>query len=116
MAPSRKGRVRVLRRQRAKLLEELPGLVLLIGGSFFERFSTCSRPACGCHAGKRHGPRGYLSVTRDGVQRQHYVPKGQVEAVREGIRQHRRLLTIVQRITAINLQLMREGALDEHHA
>jgi len=108
--------LRALRRRRGKLLEELAGLVSMIGGSFFQRFSTCSRPTCGCHTGKRHGPRGYVSVTRDAVQRQHYVPKGQVEAVRKGIRQYRRLLTIVERITAINLQLVREGALDEPHA
>jgi hypothetical protein len=102
-----------LKRHRHKLLEELPQLVRLLRGSFFERFSTCSRPACRCHQGQRHGPRAYVAVTAEKAQRQHYVPKSQVEAVRDGVRQFHRVLAIVDRVTAINLELMRGGALDD---
>ena len=115
MSKTRPATAAGLRRERRKLLKELSGLSLLIRGSFFERFSTCARPNCACHKGKRHGPRAYLSVTRDQAQRQHYVPQRQIDAVRRGVRQHQRLLQIVERITAINLQLMREGALHERH-
>lgn len=102
-----------LRRERRKLLDELPSLVGMLRASFFERFSTCSRPSCACHQGQRHGPRAYVAVTAQQVQRQHYVPKSQRQAAREGVRQYHRLLAIVDRVTAINLELMRGGALHD---
>ncbi|MDO9509138.1 MAG: hypothetical protein Q7I97_07355 [Thermovirgaceae bacterium] len=104
---------RSLRSEREKLLGELSGLYGLIHGSYFERYSTCSRPGCACHQGKKHGPRAYVSRTLEGKPRQHYVPKGQVDAVRNGIGQYHRMLQIADRITEINLELMREGRLDE---
>ena len=100
-----------MREQRRKLLEELSTLLLLIRGSFFQRYSTCSRPTCACHKGKRHGPRSYVSVTDSKAQRQHFVPKSQVGAVQRGIRQYHRLLKITIRITRINLELMRRKGL-----
>jgi hypothetical protein len=47
------------------------------------------------------------------IQKQHYVPKEQVEAVENGIRQYHRLLEIVLDVTRINLELMRRSALKE---
>jgi len=81
--------------------------------SYLERFSTCSRPNCSCHQGKRHGPRRYVVITRDKAQRQIYVPQTQVDIVRAGIQQYHRLLEIVDRITAINLELMQRRVLNE---
>jgi len=109
----KKTRMKALRRERRKLLDELASLSRLIRGSFVERFSTCSRPRCACHAGRRHGPRFYVAVTQRRAQRQHYVPQQQVDAVREGIAQYHRLLDILDRLTAINLQLMRGGGFHE---
>jgi len=54
-----------------------------------------------------------VAVTRKKAQRQCYVPKSQLEAVRAGVAQYHRLLAIVDRISSINLQLMRAGKLDE---
>ena len=106
-------KIGALRRERRRLLAELASLSQVIRGSFVERFSTCSRPTCACHAGRRHGPRFYVAVTQRRAQRQHYVAKRQVEAVRRGIAQYHRLLDILDRLTAINLQFMRGGMLDE---
>jgi hypothetical protein len=105
--------IRALRRERRRLQAELGSLSRVIRGSFVERFSTCSRPRCSCHAGQRHGPRFYVAVTQRRSQRQHYVPQRQVDAVREGIAQYHCILEILDRLTAINLQLMRGGVLDE---
>jgi len=113
MTKFRKMSVGTLRRERQRLLEELPSLSGLIKGSLFERFSTCGRPKCTCHEGKRHGPRCYLAITEAQRQRQRYVRKADVADVQAGVRQYHRLLEIAERITAINLQLMREGAHDE---
>jgi len=113
MNQSQQARIKTLRRKRQKLLQELPSLSLLIRGSFFQRFSTCSRPNCSCHEGKPHGPRAYVAVTQEKAQKQHYIPTQQLNAVRKGIRQYHRLLEIVLRITVINLELMRLRALEE---
>lgn len=99
--------------KRRRILEELAALPLLVHGSYLERFSTCARKQCACHQGRKHGPRAYLVVYRDKKQRQAYVPQAQQEAIKQGIRQHQRLMAIVQQITDINLKLMRAGVLDE---
>ncbi|WP_367362549.1 DUF6788 family protein [Mesotoga sp.] len=96
--------------RRAILLKELSTLSHLIHGSWFERYSTCSRPNCSCHTGNRHGPRHYLVVQEEGRQRQKYVPKSQVSAALKGIEQYHRLQEIVEEITQINLALMKERA------
>jgi hypothetical protein len=97
--------------KRQRLLEELAELSLLLHASYLERFSTCMRPHCECHEGKKHGPRCYLAVYRDRKQRQVYVPQPQWDAVQQGLRQYQKLEEIVQAITDINLQLMRAGHL-----
>lgn len=113
MAKRSPATVRALRRERARLLRELSTQSLLLRGSLFERFSTCTRPTCRCHEGQPHGPRTCLAVTSGKRQRQHYVPQSQRAAVREGVRQFHRLLATLDRVTAINLELMRGGLLDE---
>jgi hypothetical protein len=102
-----------LRSERDQLLEELSRLCLLIHGSYFERYSTCSRSGCACHEGRRHGPRGYVALRSAGRPGQHYVPRSQVSAVQKGVEQYHRLLQVADRITEVNLQLMRGGRLDE---
>jgi hypothetical protein len=104
-------KIAALRCEREKLLSELVEVHLLVRGTYLERFSTCSRPNCACHKGKRHGPRSYVVVTRMKNQRQVYIPKDQVEVLRTGVAQYRRLLEIVDRVTSINLELMRGGVL-----
>ena len=108
-----RSQVRALVRNRSRLLRELAALSLLIRGSYLERFSTCSRPDCACHRGERHGPREYVVVSREQKQRQVYVPKAQLQAVRAGLLQYQRMIELADKISEINLKLMRGGALDE---
>ncbi len=98
-----------LREERRELLRELGGLSGLLHGTWVERYSTCSRPGCACHRGKRHGPRHYLVINVNGRQRQRYVPERLAGAVLEGLSQHRRLLEIARRLTDLNLALLRGG-------
>ena len=100
-------------RERTALLEELSSLALLIRGTFFHRYSTCSRPSCACHRGERHGPRYYVAVTSENAQRQHYVPQSQIEDVGKGVEQYHRLLHIIDRLTVINLTLMKGRCLND---
>lgn len=110
---TRKDTAQRLCRERQKLLHELSTLSLAIRGSWLTRYSTCSRPGCSCHDGKRHGPRFYVAVNTGKVQRQRYVPNSQASLVRRGIQQYKRMLEIINRVTAINLELMKGGCLDE---
>lgn len=98
---------------RARLLAELATLSRMLHGSWVERFSVCSRPACRCHSGHRHGPRRYLVVREGGRQRQKYVPNAHVAAAQAGLAEYRRVREIVDRITQINLALMKEDAYED---
>lgn len=99
--------------ERALLLAELGTLPRMLHGSWVERFSVCSRPGCRCHSGDRHGPRHYLVVHEGGRQRQKYVPNSQVDAAQAGLAEYRRVREIVDRITHINLALMKEDAYED---
>ncbi len=96
--------------ERTRLLTELGKLSHMLHGSWVERFSVCSRAGCRCHSGHRHGPRRYLVVREDGRQRQKYVPNSQVAAAQVGLAAYRRVREIVDRITHINLELMKKDA------
>lgn len=113
MDKPQKSRNKTLLRERQKLLQELSSLSNLIRGSMFQRYSACSRPNCACRNGKRHGPRSYVAITQKNVQKQYYVQKEQVKVVRDSIKQYHRSLKIAERITVINLELMRGRILDE---
>ena len=102
--------VKKLLEERARLLAELGTLSRLLHGSWVERYSVCSRAGCKCRRGERHGPRRYLVVNEAGSQRQKYVQNSRVPAALEGLAQYRRLQEIVDRITQINLALMKEDA------
>ena len=99
--------------ERRRLLQELSRLSLIIRGSYFERYSTCSRPGCACHKGKKHGPRAYVAGRENGKPRQYYVRKDQIVVVQEGIEEYRRMAEIAECISAINLELARAGRLGE---
>jgi hypothetical protein len=100
--------IKKLVNERSKLLEELQSLTQLLHGSWVERYSVCSRKNCKCHKGERHGPRYYLVINENGRQRQKYIPNSLVEAARKGVQQHHRLTDIVDRVTSINLELIKE--------
>lgn len=97
--------------ERTRLLAELGTLSRLLHGSWVERYSVCARENCKCRRGERHGPRRYLVVNEGGRQRQKYVANAQVRVALEGLAQHRRLREIVERITQINLTVMKEAEL-----
>ena len=110
LADMSSARARGLLKERTQLLGELGTLSRLLHGSWVERYSVCSRVDCQCRRGERHGPRHYLVVNEAGRQRQKYVANSQVQAAREGLAQDRRLREIVERITQLNLALMKENA------
>ena len=105
--------VKKLLDERTQLLGELGTLSQMLHGSWVERFSVCSRPNCRCHSGQRHGPRYYLVVYQGGRQRQKYIPNSQVDAAQAGMAEHSRAREIIDRITQINLALMKEDVYED---
>jgi len=99
--------------QRDVLIAEIASMPHLLHGSLVERFSGCSRPNCRCKEGHLHGPRTYLSVYHDGRQCQKYIRNSQVSAAKEGIDAYRRLREVVNEITRINVELMKEDAYED---
>jgi hypothetical protein len=102
-----------LNRERKQLLEELSTLSQLLHGSWIERFSTCARKECKCHQGQRHGPRHYLVINEGGKQYQKYIPNSHVATAQAGLKQYKRLQEIVDRITRLNLMIIKEEAASE---
>ncbi len=100
--------------ERTELLEKLASLTQLLHGSWVERYSVCSRPNCKCKQGERHGPRHYLVINQNGRQRQKYIPKSQAKAAQNGIAQYRKLQKVIDRITEINLILIKEKRYEHH--
>jgi hypothetical protein len=100
--------VQKLLSERSRLVAELGTLSHILRGSWVERYSVCSRANCKCHGGERHGPRRYLVVNEGGRQRQKYVPNSCVDDALKGLAQYRRLQDIVDRLTQVNLALMKE--------
>lgn len=96
--------------ERSRLLAELGTLSHVLHGSWVERYSVCSRPDCKCRSGERHGPRHYLVVNENGRQRQKYVANAHVPDALEGLEQYRRLQEIVDRLTQLNLAIMKEAS------
>ena len=95
--------------RRQRLLKELRSLEMIIRGSYLERYNTCVRPGCECHQGRKHGPRG--SVTTGNPQKQHYVPEDQKKAVQRGVAGYQQLMRVVEDLTEIYLELMKERKL-----
>jgi len=97
-----------LRKRRQGLARLLPPVEETLRGSLFERYLTCGNPGCKCARGKRHGPVWYLTVTlAPGRTTGGVVAASQVPAVRRWIANYRQLKGQLEKISAINRELLR---------
>ncbi len=85
----------------------------VLHGTWVERYTVCSRKNCKCHYGEKHGPRYHLAVMEDGKQRQHYIRMGNKDLAMKGLEHNRIVEQILQKMTKINLELMKEGAYED---
>lgn len=97
-----------LRQRRQGLAKQLPPVQETLRGSLVERYLTCGNPACKCARGKRHGPAWYLTVTLGPGRTTGAVVAGeQLEQVRRWIRNYRQVKENLEKISAINRELLR---------
>jgi len=102
------------RRRRQELLEKLADLHEILRGTLIVRYRRCGRPNCHCarRGDPGHGPKYYLSVTTaPGKTVQVYVPKEQKEDVESWIDNFRRVREVLEDVSSINRELLKDGTL-----
>ena len=106
--PLKKLSTLALRKRRQGLARLLPPVGETLRGSLIERYLTCGHLGCRCARGKRHGPVWYLTVTlAPGRTTGGVVAASQVAAVRRWIANYRQLKLLLEKISAINRELLR---------
>lgn len=96
-----------LRAQRQQRLQELARVGPLIRGSLAAVGVRCGHPTCRCARGERH--RAYvLTRTVAGRTQTIHVPRALVEEVTQWVQEHRRLKQLIQEISALSEQLIRQ--------
>lgn len=100
---------RRLEEHKAKLAQKLPDPRETVRGTLVERYLTCGKAACRCHAtGPRHGPYHYLlTTTAPGKTRTTLVPAEQLGRVRGWIANFQRSKAVAEKITELNTELVR---------
>lgn len=94
--------------RRRRLLAKLPPLDEVLRGSLVERSVRCGKPTCRCARGERHAAV-YLSVThRGGRTEQISLPHELVGSVRKGIAVYWQWWEILEQVSAINRDLLRQ--------
>src|SRR4051794_6861818 len=99
---------RALRARRARLVRSMPDLAGFVAGSLVEQHRKCGKGGCRCAQGEPHGPYVYVSVAGRLV----YVPAGLADVVRDRLEVSARLQTLLEEISAINLELLSRRELD----
>ena len=94
--------------RRQRLLAKLPPLDQVLRGSLVQRAVRCGKQSCRCAGGELHRAV-YLSVThRGGRTEQISLPRELVATVRTGIAVYQRWWAIVEQVSAINRDLLRQ--------
>ena len=109
-------RVRRARERQDRLLARLPDLREILRGSLVERYRRCGRPNCHCARkdDPGHGPAYYLVVTvGSGETVQIYVRPEERAAVEGWIENFQRVRRTLEKVSAINRGLLRDGHLFE---
>ena len=104
---------RALKQRRQRLAGRLPEVGEVLHGSVAVQGRRCGKPACRCARGELHGPYTYLSVSGSGGRnRLVYVPARLAEAVRRRVGTTQQIATVLDEISAINLELLARRELD----
>ena len=96
------------------MVKPRPRLDETLRGSLLERYVICGNRNCRCAPGERHGPAWYLSVTLGvGQTSSSVVAVDQVDRVRQWIDNRQQVKDSLDRISAINRELIRRERIQE---
>jgi hypothetical protein len=103
---------RQLRARRKRLARSMPDVEGLISGSVVEQGRRCGKEGCRCTTGELHGPYTYVVLPRvGGATRTVYVPAAAAEAVRRGVAVSAQVRDALEKISAVNIELLSRGEL-----
>ncbi len=101
-----------LERKRERLMRSTPSLQHMIRGSLFKRFRRCGTPNCHCASDQGH-PAFYLGVSAPGGKTtQLFLPAELVPVVQEWVDNYERLWKLIEDVSAINRELLKERWVD----
>ena len=96
-----------LEERRAELLAELREIPNLMRGTVYVRQRKCGRATCDCARGGARHDGLQLNVTLDKTTVTRFVRKAELEEVQAMTAAHRRLRSLVNELTEVNLELVR---------
>jgi len=102
---------RQLGARRARLARSVPTLETVLRGALVIQRRRCGKPGCRCARGELHGPYVFLTVRQRTGRRLLYIPAALAAAVRRRVALTVRLEATLAEISAINLELLKRGAL-----
>lgn len=111
---TRTARAARYRKRYERLKKEIRKVGFICQGSITERYLTCGKTACGCHQepARRHGP--YYHWTRKvrGRTQGRMLSPDIVPLYRQGIRNFRRLETILEKMMELSLAAFEAAKID----
>ena len=98
-----------LRQRRSALLRQLRLPPQAIRASVVERFGTCGKPSCACHAGAKHGPYYYLTqCVAAGQVRKFLLKTPEILATAQGaVAAFNQFYDHLEELSQINAELLR---------
>ena len=112
---NREERRRQLLLRREAAVEQASQFSLVLRATLRRRYVRCGKPGCHCREGRGHGPFIYLSTSHGaGRTRQITVGPEACETARLYVQNYHRLWRLLEKISDVNWQLLRERLLPEH--
>lgn len=96
-----------LLKERRKVAQQMPRGSDIIKGSLVKLRRVCGKPNCRCNKGEKHMSL-YISQSYKGKTKMTYIPRRQVEYVKDCVESYKRLLKGVEKLTEINLKLIKQ--------
>lgn len=90
-----------------KVKQELVGLGDLCPGILYTQYNTCGSPNCKCRADppQKHGPYYQVSYIRNGKNSTNFVKEEHLSAIREQLRNYKRMKELVDRWVELSIYL-----------
>ena len=101
-----------LKRKKQKALDKLLARNDMIRGSLVKTWKKCGRAGCRCESGEMH-PHTYLSTSGKKGNTIVYVRPEQEAAFRRGVSAYRNAVSLLDEISRVNIEIIREGVADE---
>lgn len=107
-------RRRQLLKRRAAVMEEATRLMLVLRATLRRRYVRCGKPGCHCREGQGHGPFIYLSTSHGAGHTQQITVEPEAYGIAGlYVRNYHRLWRVLERISALNWQLLQERLLPD---